>query len=64
MKKLSWMLTCIFLPWVQIAIADEFQKVRCGSDIPKALIGQRSSNERVVVTERKYRALGLKDPRR
>ena len=61
MKILSCMLTCIFLPWAQSAIADEFQKVRCDSDIPKALIGQRSSNERVVVTERKYRALGLKD---
>jgi len=44
-----------------VAIADEFQKVRCGSDIPKALIGQRSSNERVVVLEKRYRALGLKD---
>ena len=61
MKKLPCMLTCIFLAWAQSAIADEFQKVRCGSDIPKALIGQRSSNERVVVTEEKYRALGLKD---
>ncbi len=45
----------------QFAIADEFQKVRCDSDIPKALIGQRTSNERVVVLEKKYRALGLKD---
>jgi len=33
---------------VQIASADEFEKVRCDSDLPKALIGQRSSNERVV----------------
>src|SRR4051794_26449744 len=55
------MLACVFLAWAQTAIADEFQNVRCGSDIPKALIGQRSSNERVVVTEKKYRALGLKD---
>ncbi len=35
--------------------------MRCDSDIPKALIGQRTSNERVVVLEKKYRALGLKD---
>ena len=61
MKKLSFMLTCSFLAWAQIAIADEFQKVQCDSDIPKALIGQRSSNERVAVLEKKYRALGLKD---
>jgi hypothetical protein len=37
------------------------KKARCDSDIPKALIGQRTSNERVVVLEEKYRALGLKD---
>ena len=60
MKKLSCMLTWIFLAGAQIAIADEFQKVQCYSDIPKALIGQRSSNERVAVLEEKYRALGLK----
>ena len=61
MKKLSWMLTCSFLAWAQIAIADEFKKVKCDTDIPKALIGQRSSNERVVVFEKKYRTLGLKN---
>ena len=61
MKKLSCMLTYIFLASAQIAIADEFQKVQCDSDIPKALIGQHSSNERVAVLEQKYRALGLKD---
>lgn len=37
------------------------KKARCDSDIPKALIGQRTSNERVIVLEEKYRALGLKD---
>jgi hypothetical protein len=60
-KKLAYMLTSISLLWGQIAIADEFQKARCGSSIPKAMIGQRTSNERVVVLEEKYRALGLKD---
>jgi hypothetical protein len=60
-KKLTCMLALISFAWGQIAIADEFQKVRCDSDIPKALIGQRTSNERVVVLEKKYRALGLKD---
>ncbi len=61
MKKLAWILASISLAWGQVAIADEFQNVRCDSDIPKALIGQRTSNERVVVLEKKYRALGLKD---
>src|ERR1700710_144195 len=60
-KILSCMLTCFFLASAQIALSDEFQKVQCDSDIPKALIGQRSSNEPVAVLEEKYRALGLKD---
>ena len=60
MRKVAWLLAAICLPCGQAAIADEFKNVKCGSDIPKALIGQRASNERVVVTESKYRALGLK----
>jgi hypothetical protein len=44
----------------QIAAADEFQRVKCGADIPKAMIGQRSLNERIVVTEKKHVSLGLK----
>jgi hypothetical protein len=59
-KKLAWMLASIYSAWGQIAVADEFQKVRCGSDIPKAMIGQRSSNETIVKTEKRYQALGLK----
>jgi hypothetical protein len=61
MKTLACRLACICLALTQIAAADEFQKLKCGTDIPKALIGQRSSNEPVAATERKYRALGLKD---
>jgi hypothetical protein len=59
-KKFSLILASICLAWGHAASADEFQKVKCGGDIPKALIGQRSSNGRVVVTEKKYAALGLK----
>lgn len=61
MIKRAYMLAFVSLAWAQIAIADEFQNVRCGSDIPKAMIGRHSSNEPVVAIERKYRALGLKD---
>jgi hypothetical protein len=43
-----------------ISAADEFRQVKCGADIPKAMIGQRSPNERIVVTEKKYGSLGLK----
>jgi hypothetical protein len=51
-------LLCFAPGW--IAHADEFAKVQCGGDIPKALIGQRTANERIVVTETKYGKLGLK----
>jgi hypothetical protein len=34
--------------------------VKCGADIPKAVIGQRSANERIVVIEKRNSALGLK----
>src|SRR5215472_13879544 len=60
-KRLACVLAFIFFGSGHIAAADEFRNVRCGGDISKALIGQLSSNERIVVTERKYRALGLKD---
>lgn len=60
MKTFACFLAFIYFASGQISRADEFQKIKCGSDIPKAMIGQRSSNERIVVTEKKYRALGLK----
>ena len=60
MKKLCCLLALICLASSSSARADEFAKVQCGTDIAKALIGQRSVNERVVVTEKKYAKLGLK----
>ena len=60
MKKSAGLLASVFLACASPGLADEFKNVKCGTDIPKALIGQRSSNERVVVTEGKYRSLGLK----
>jgi hypothetical protein len=59
-KTFSLILASICLAWGHAATADEFQKVKCGADIPKALIGQRSPNGRVDVTEKKHAALGLK----
>ena len=41
--------------------SDEFDGIKCDSDIAKALIGKRIANERVVVTEKKHADLGLKD---
>jgi hypothetical protein len=59
-KKLTFILAAIYLAWGQVAFADGFQKVKCGADIPKALIGQRGPTQRIVVLEKKYVALGLK----
>jgi hypothetical protein len=60
-KKLACLLAFVSLACGHLAFADEFQKVRCDADIPKALIGQHTSNERVAVLEKRYHALGLKD---
>jgi hypothetical protein len=40
---------------------DGFEAVKCGADIPTALIGRIQSNEPVVATEGRHKALGLKD---
>lgn len=41
--------------------ADEFQGLKCGADIPKFLIGKRSSNERVGAVQERHKDLGLRD---
>jgi hypothetical protein len=40
---------------------DGFESVRCGSDIAKALIGRKGSNEPVIKIEERHNDLGLKD---
>ena len=60
MKISACLVALVYFALGQVSFADEFQKVKCGADIPKAMIGQHSQNERVVVTEKKYHALGLK----
>lgn len=41
--------------------ADEFEAVRCGADVPKALLGKRMpSNERIVAIESRHADLSLK----
>jgi hypothetical protein len=60
-KTFACLLAAVLIATAQTAIADEFQNIKCGGDIPKAMIGQRSPNGRVVVTEKKYQALGLKN---
>jgi hypothetical protein len=40
---------------------DEFAGLKCGTDIPKSLVGKRDSNERVAVLEERHKDLGLKN---
>jgi hypothetical protein len=40
---------------------DGFESMRCGSDIAKALIGRKTSNEPVVKIEARHKDLQLKD---
>ena len=44
-----------------ICNADGFDSVRCGSDLRKALLGRKMSNEKIVVLEERHKDLGLKD---
>lgn len=60
MRKSAWLVVAVWLAGGQAACADIFKNVKCGADIAQALIGQRGPNERIVVTEGKYRSLGLK----
>lgn len=41
--------------------ADGFDSVRCGSDVRKALLGRKTSNERIVVIQDRHQDLGLED---
>ena len=41
--------------------ADQFAGLQCGSDMPKALVGRRTSDEPAAALEARHKALGLKD---
>ena len=62
-KKILSIFTLV-LPLVcgsSISAADGFDSVRCGSDVRKALVGHKMSNEPVAVLEERHKDLGLKD---
>lgn len=61
MCKLSLTVLFSLLVCVQGWAADEFDTIKCGGDVAKAMVGKRSSNERVVVIEGRHSNLGLKD---
>jgi len=61
MLKIQVLLLVALLVCCKAYALDEFDGVKCGSDIPKALVGKRASNGRVVVIEGRHKELGLKD---
>src|SRR5213079_176634 len=44
-----------------ICNADGFDSVRCGSDVRKALLGRKMSNETIVVLEERLKDLGAQE---
>lgn len=61
MRKISWIVLFNVAVGIQGWAADEFDSVKCGADVVKAMVGSHSSNERVVAIEGRHRNLGLKD---
>ena len=59
-KFLSMLLVFTFLCAKAWAV-DAFAGIKCGADIPRALIGKKLSNDPVAATEQRYKAIGLKD---
>jgi len=61
MSKTVFCVLVLLLASVQAHALDGFEKIQCGSDVPKALIGQRTSDEPVAAIESRHAALGLKN---
>jgi hypothetical protein len=61
MKKIIGILILALMGCSDAYARDGFEKVRCDSDIAKALAGQRGSNEPVVAIEGRHKDLDLKD---
>jgi hypothetical protein len=61
MKGIACALSLFLLICGGACAADEFDKVQCSSDIPKVLIGQRPSNDRIGAIEGRQKDLSLKD---
>src|ERR1700760_1129637 len=61
LRKWGWLLVLAVVGSSGGAMADEFPKVQCGGDGPKAMCGHPSPNLPVVPTEKKYSGIGLKN---
>lgn len=61
MKKIFAFLLPFLLFCGAVHAADGFEAVKCGADVPQALIGKKLSNEPVMAIEGRHKDLGLKD---
>jgi hypothetical protein len=59
--KIQAILVLALLICGEARAADEFDGVKCGSDVSKALVGKRSSNQPVAALEGRHKDLGLKN---
>ena len=55
------MLGLLLLSSRSVCGADGFDSIRCGSDVRKALLGLKMSNERIAVLEDRHKDIQLKD---
>jgi hypothetical protein len=62
---MKWRLLALLVPLILTCGAaqakDGFESVRCGSDIPRALVGKKMSDEPTARIEGRHAELGLKD---
>ena len=61
MPKLHLILPLLLLALGTSWAADEFSGLKCGADIPKALIGKHDSNDPVAAIEKRHADLKLKN---
>jgi len=59
MNKAQVIVVIILLLCAKAWGLDEFSGIKCGSDVPRALIGKRFVNGRVVVIEAAHKDIGL-----
>src|SRR5437764_433638 len=61
MSKIRLILAVLIVACGVASAQDQFDGIKCGADIRKALIGKRDSNQPVAVLEARHKDLGLKD---
>jgi len=61
MFKIRVMLFVLIIVCGKAWALDQFEGIKCGTDISKSLLGKHDSNEPVVVLEKRHKDLGLKD---